>query len=321
MKIQWIQWPYFGYQKFSQWGVCHCLSWRKLQTCYDALTHRPQHRFSCPSFILSCISSWRNPKDILGSNRSSIRRIICGVHIATNHTTPKRLVGTFMGKLMIGNLGVMALWQIKVKSVILHLFYPKRSPWCLDCGFWCIRPHADLQLAYLIITLEMRTRCLDCGSSASNHMCGSSASLFNYCPCHEDIGITVANGSLCKAARRGDNMVFGVPLKYAFYVSQLHCNLISVPKLAMLTACTIYPMVVYRVPLFLWIWHCLWLWCSSPSPTIRYPSFSYLKYFYPELFINKDPFSFHCDHYVLAKQSCFPHPPHPYTQSAFSPCA
>ena len=48
---------------------------------------------------------------------------------------------------------------------------------------------------------------------------------------------------------------------------------------------------------------------------LGYPSFSYLKFLYLQLFLNKDLSSFHCDHRVLTKHSRSPHPSRPYTPS------
>ena len=58
-------------------------------------------------------------------------------------------------------------------------------------------------------------------SGVTDHMCGSSARLLNFCPYTKDISITAVDGSLCKAAGRGDLMVFGLPLKSVLYVPKL----------------------------------------------------------------------------------------------------
>jgi len=44
-------------------------------------------------------------------------------------------------------------------------------------------------------------------------------------------------------------------------------------------------------------------------------NFTYLKYLYPDLFLNKDVSSFNCEHCIFAKQSCKPHPTHCYHAS------
>ena len=48
---------------------------------------------------------------------------------------------------------------------------------------------------------------------------------------------------------------------------------------------------------------------------LGHPNFSYLKHLYPHLFINKDPSSFQCDHYTIAKQTHAFYPPHTYKLS------
>ena len=60
---------------------------------------------------------------------------------------------------------------------------------------------------------------------ASDHMISSITRLVNYKPCKENIGITVADGLMCKAEGRGDMEFSGSKLKLILYVSDLKCNL------------------------------------------------------------------------------------------------
>ena len=48
---------------------------------------------------------------------------------------------------------------------------------------------------------------------------------------------------------------------------------------------------------------------------LGHPSFSYLRFLYPHLFINKEKVSFQCEHCILAKQTHSNHPIHPHTPS------
>ena len=183
-------------------------------------------------------------------------------------------------------------------------------------------------------------------SGASDHMTSFTIKFMNYKPCKESIGIVVANGSMCKAAGRGDMKSSGLKLNSVLYVPNLKCNLLSVSKITNDLNCsvTFFPSCCKIQDLTsgrtignaeekngLYYLSEIDLPLKSKSPIalsifsdsnvqlwhnqLGHPSFSYLKYLLTEFFINKDPSLFHCDYCVLAKQSQVQYSPQPYKPS------
>jgi len=83
-------------------------------------------------------------------------------------------------------------------------------------------------------------------TGAIDHMTSSTIELINYKPREGNIGITMADGSMCKAVGRGDMECSSLQLKSVLYVTDLKCNLISVSKITRDSNCSIIflPLVV-----------------------------------------------------------------------------
>lgn len=175
----------------------------------------------------------------------------------------------------------------------------------------------------------------------------STIGLINYKPWEENVGITVADGSMCKAVGQVDIEFSSLKLKLVLYVLDLKCNLLSISKITKDSNCSIIfspsccefqdfslgrmignakeqnslyylssinsPSTSKTQPIVLSIVSNsnVKLWHNG----LGHPSFSYLKYLYPQFFINKNPSSFHCDHCVLEKQPREHPPPYPYKPS------
>jgi len=64
----------------------------------------------------------------------------------------------------------------------------------------------------------------------SDHMTSSKIGFDNYQPCKKNVGITVADGSMCTATGKGDMELNGLKLNSVLHVPNLQCNLLSVSK-------------------------------------------------------------------------------------------
>ena len=68
-------------------------------------------------------------------------------------------------------------------------------------------------------------------TGVSDHMISSNTGFNNYQPCKENVGITIADESMCTTTKRGDMELNGLKLNSVLYVPNLQCNLLSVSKL------------------------------------------------------------------------------------------
>ena len=68
-------------------------------------------------------------------------------------------------------------------------------------------------------------------TSAFDYMISSNVGFNNYKPCKENVGITIADGSMCTTTRREDIKFNGLKLNYVLHVPNLQCNLLLMSKL------------------------------------------------------------------------------------------
>ena len=73
----------------------------------------------------------------------------------------------------------------------------------------------------------------------SNHMTSSKIGFDNYQSCKKNVGIIVADGSMCTTTRRWDMKLNGLKLNSVLYVPNLLCNLFSVSKLTKDLNCSV----------------------------------------------------------------------------------
>jgi len=185
-------------------------------------------------------------------------------------------------------------------------------------------------------------------TGASDHMTGSMNVLEDYDKCNSKINVWVADGKMSPAVGKGTVCLPNMILKSVLYVPKLTYNLLSVSKLTKDMNCVVtffsshcefqdrssrkmigiaekkYGLyyfsgvrdssrvksqnkmsmsVVSNSDIMLW------------HQRLGHPCFSYMKVLYPNLFVNKENFSFQCEHCVLSKQSRVNYPPHIYKPS------
>ena len=179
-------------------------------------------------------------------------------------------------------------------------------------------------------------------SRASDHMTRSSTLFSSYRQCDGEVEIIAADKSSSIVVGIGDLNLSGLQLKYVLHVPSLQYNLISTNKLTKDHNCTITfsthcefqdlymetmisnakernglyyfsaspsrPGTLKKFSLFSTFDSNIFLWHNHLS----YPNFNYLKYLYPDLFLNKDVSSFNCEHCIFAKQTHKHHPNHSY---------
>lgn len=73
---------------------------------------------------------------------------------------------------------------------------------------------------------------MDCGIRASDHMIVDGKMLTNFKPCHENLSIIIADGSLLRvASTRFVKISKNLTLNSILLVSKLECNLLPISRL------------------------------------------------------------------------------------------
>ena len=189
-------------------------------------------------------------------------------------------------------------------------------------------------------------------SGATDHMTSNSSLFLSYKPCAGNRKVKIANGSLSPIAGTGKIKISdSISLSQVLHVPNLACNLVSVSKITKELNCCAYFLpdscVFQELTTGRTIGNaeehdglyfledgsatnkigqkasCLQIFSFPDNKEVYlqhfrlgHPSFSYLKKLYPNLFINKDLSSFHCEICALAKHHKSNYPSRIYTPTS-----